>query len=270
MVMISRRLEAIASQIPPGSRLADIGSDHALLPVYAIQRGLADRAVAGELNLGPFQAALKQVGEAGLTGCIEVRRGNGLAVLQQGEADVIVIAGMGGSLIADILEEGLAKLEGVQKLILQPNVGEDRVRRFLLAHDWFLEKETILEEDGKIYEILAAVREEVQERNRELYRPRTLGAVGSDGKELVKASAGGKVQVTEEMLLSMGPYLLESGSSVFKRKWEGELVKLDRICRELSRSDLEEAAAKRQEMENRRKSIEEVLHCLPKDKPLSN
>ena len=106
MIKLSRRLQTIADQVTQGARVADIGSDHALLPVYLIQSGRCPSAIAGELNTGPFQAARKQTAEAGLKTVIEVRQGDGLSVLEPGEADTVTIAGMGGSLMADILEAG--------------------------------------------------------------------------------------------------------------------------------------------------------------------
>lgn len=104
MLRISKRLEMIAGGVPTGSRLADIGSDHALLPVYLAQKKQIVKAVAGEVNLGPFQAASRQVRDSVLDQVIDVRHGNGLEVVEVGEIDVITIAGMGGALIADILE----------------------------------------------------------------------------------------------------------------------------------------------------------------------
>ena len=90
---LSNRLQQIHDQIPEGSRMADIGSDHALLPVAAIRSGKAVSAVAGEVNSGPYEAASKQVSDAGLEAQITVRRGDGLDVITAGEVDVITIAG---------------------------------------------------------------------------------------------------------------------------------------------------------------------------------
>lgn len=152
---LSARLQLISDLLPKGCRFADIGSDHALLPVSAVQSGRAAFAVAGEVNDGPLEAARRQVAEAGETQRISVRKGDGLAVIAPGEVDAITIAGMGGALIVSILSGGKPKLAGVKRLVLQPNVGEEP-RRWLAENDWYLAEEAILEEDGKIYEVMMA------------------------------------------------------------------------------------------------------------------
>ncbi|GGI43433.1 SAM-dependent methyltransferase [Paenibacillus marchantiophytorum] len=254
MVKLSKRLQMIADRVPAGSKVADIGSDHALLPTYLAQRGIILFAVAGEVNPGPYEAATRQVLESGLSKVISVRSGDGLAVIEAGEVNVITIAGMGGSLMASILEAGKHKLTGVTHLILQPNVGEDHVRRWLLEQGWKLESETILEEDGKIYEILTAVAVPAEERAKlaDLYTERLL--------------AGG-LKVSQERLFQMGPYLIHQAPDVWFAKWESELRKLamieDQLGRSTAEASIEKAAQVRQEMNE----IKEVLACLQKVKP---
>ncbi|AIQ70488.1 tRNA (adenine(22)-N(1))-methyltransferase [Paenibacillus graminis] len=252
---LSNRLQLVLEQIPQGSTVADIGSDHALLPVAAVASGRVPSAVAGEVNPGPFEAARRGVAEAGLGKVIAVRRGDGLEVLEPGEADCITIAGMGGALIASILDRGLSlgKLEGVKTLALQPNVGEDILRRWLLNHGWVLTAEHILEEDGKIYEILTAVREEDAEgiTNEQLYRDFQL--------------AGGTV-CDRELLLEMGPWLLQAPNAAFFAKWQGEIAKLQGILTSLTRSEQVSAEERRNQIAAQINQIVEVLACLPKDK----
>lgn len=249
---LSKRLSQILEQIPRGSRLADIGSDHALLPVAAVESGAAIKAIAGEVNPGPYEAAVKQVIESGMTDVISVRRGDGLNVLSAGEADVITIAGMGGSLIAAILDRGIDKLAGVRRLILQPNVGEDILRKWLYSHGWVLIEEFILEEDGKIYEVLIAEPSETTDlRNEQVYTERTC----PDG-----------VKLNVDWLLRMGPWLTKTPNSVFHDKWTAEIEKMNYILQSLSRSDQDSAVDKANEIRSDIEFIEEVLTCLPKDK----
>lgn len=260
MIQLSERLRALAELVETGSRLADIGSDHALLPSFLAERGVVSFAVAGELNPGPFEAAGKQVREAGLAGLISVRRGDGLEVVRPGEVDTVTIAGMGGNLITQILSAGAAegKLQGVRRLILQPNVGEEAVRRWLSGNGWFLAGEQILEEDGKTYEVLWAVPADPGQSGRgnsALYVPWELSGFGTVG---------------EDLQYRFGPYLMRDVSPVFIRKWEREIRKLERIASQLEESRLEEAAAKRQQMLEDIGRVKELIACLPKDEPSFN
>lgn len=260
MIKLSKRLQRIADYVTPGARVADIGSDHALLPIYLVQCGKSPSAIAGELNAGPFQAARKGTADAGLTGVISVRQGNGLAVLKPGESDTITIAGMGGSLMSLILEDGYinGKLEGVKELVLQPNVGEDEVRAWLLEKGWRLTGETILEEDGKIYEVLHAHSDsEAKHHNAEVYDGSFL-ELTYDNKLLL------------HVLLRMGPHLLREASPILTVKWKLEVQKLRRIIGQMSGSEGAEATAKSNQFRREITIIEEVLQCLRTDMPSSS
>nr|WP_295969423.1 tRNA (adenine(22)-N(1))-methyltransferase TrmK [uncultured Bacillus sp.] len=230
---LSQRLEMVAKYIPFGSRLADIGSDHAYLPCHVVQKGAIPFAVAGEVAEGPFQSAKKQVESDGLADKISVRKGNGLAVIHPGEIDCITIAGMGGALIADILEAGKEKLGEVKRLVLQPNISAVTIRIWLLENGWSLIAEEILEEDEKIYEILVA---EQGERK--------------------------KAYVNElEKDLLFGPFLLREKNPVFRKKWHSEKEIWEKIVRKLDQaSEAEENIRKKQELLKKIKLAEEVLN----------
>jgi tRNA (adenine22-N1)-methyltransferase len=256
MIELSRRLRTIAAEVPAGSRVADIGSDHALLPVFLAEQGQIEFGVAGEVNDGPFAAAAKQIRDAGLESMLQARLGDGLAVIEPGEVDVVTIAGMGGSLMTRILTEGEAKLSGVKRLLLQPNVGEDTVRRWFTAHNWLLIKEQILLEDEKIYEVLTAERADADlagAQNQSLYAERKVCGVSLD----------------TDWIYAIGPYLLEQGGPVLLRKWQEELGKRRMIVRQLEQSTLTSAREKREAMLADIRVIEEVLACWQTDKPSS-
>lgn len=140
--------------------------------------------------------------EAGLNDRIAVRKGDGLAVIKANEVDVITIAGMGGALIASILEQGKDKLVSVKQLVLQPNVGEDILRRWLIEHQWVLTSEHIMEEDGKIYEILTAVPDSVSPlKLDELYQPWKL--------------PDSSLVLTQDLLMQLGPLLVKAPNEIF-------------------------------------------------------
>ncbi|MDT8861768.1 tRNA (adenine(22)-N(1))-methyltransferase TrmK [Alkalihalobacillus sp. MEB130] len=229
---LSERLIRVANYVPKGAKVADIGSDHAYLPCYLCLDDPECTAIAGEVNEGPFQSAKKQVEKSGLAERIDVRKGNGLEVLAPNEVDTVTIAGMGGSLISTILDEGRDKLEGVKTLILQPNVSAHIIRRWLRENGWLLIAEEILEEDNKIYEILIANR--------------------GDDTYLYE-------EHTEQKIL-LGPYLIKEANSAFHRKWQEELKNWKRVLAQFENANAnEQVEQKRRELLNQISMVEEVL-----------
>ena len=156
---LSMRLERVAAHMPVGARLADIGSDHGYLPVALMRRGLIAAAVAGEVALTPFQAAQRTVRDNGLEQQITVRRANGLEAIEPQDAiTAISVCGMGGETIRDILESGKARLSGQERLILQPNGGEQPLRYWLMENGYRIVSEELLSENSFYYEIIVAER----------------------------------------------------------------------------------------------------------------
>ena len=160
MTLISNRLLTVAEHVTPGSAVADIGSDHGMLPCHLIRVGRARRCIAVEISNGPYQACLTAVGHAGLSDDVEVRLGDGLSPLSPGEADVVCVSGMGGATIAGILARGEPVLHRVQRLVLQPNGGDGLLRRHLFNTGWELKAEKALEERGRFYAVIVAERGE--------------------------------------------------------------------------------------------------------------
>ncbi|MHB1125760.1 MAG: tRNA (adenine(22)-N(1))-methyltransferase [Bacillota bacterium] len=158
MVSLSRRLASIASYIEPGSTVADIGTDHAYLPVYLVETRVCPRAVAVEINKGPWQSALDQVHARGLQSEVSVRLGDGLQVVRPGEVNTVIIAGMGGGTMRRIMEVSPEVLEEVKRLVLQPMNDTGELRRWLLDNGWSLVEEDLVMEDGRFYEIVIAER----------------------------------------------------------------------------------------------------------------
>jgi len=153
------RLERVAAHVPAGARLADIGSDHGYLPVALMRRGVITSAVAGEVAITPFHAAERTVRENDLERQISVRHANGLMVIEPADAiTVISICGMGGETIRDILDDGKARLSGDERLILQPNGGEQPLRQWLMENGYRILFEEVLQENRFHYEIIVAER----------------------------------------------------------------------------------------------------------------
>lgn len=223
-VKCSERLQAVARWVPAGTTVADIGADHAHLLIHLVLRKRIEKGIAGELNKGPFENARSQVRRWGLSDRIEVRRGDGLSVLKEDEADVIVIAGMGGPLIAKILDQGREKLSGAFRLVLQPNTGGERVRRWLRQNGWAPVGETLVEEGGTLYEIIAAERGE----DEALYR---------------------QPPASEEQLLLLGPLLWKEKHPLLIKKWLQELAARERILERVRAGRTEEAARRAAQLE---------------------
>ena len=222
--MISKRLSIVASFVPQGAILLDVGSDHAYLPIELVESGKIERAIAGEVVEGPYQSAVKNVETHGLVDKIQVRLANGLAAFEEtDQVSTITIAGMGGRLIATILEEDLDKLANVERLILQPNNREDELRSWLQEHGFKIIAESILEEAGKFYEIIVAEAGEM------------------------------KLSATD---VRFGPFLSKEVSPVFIQKWQKEAGKLEYALDQIPEKNL----ADRQILIDKIQAIKEVLH----------
>lgn len=148
---LSKRLLAVASLVTPGSRVADIGTDHAYIPLYLIQEKKAVGAIAMDVNEGPLLRAKEHVRDAGLQEKIRLRRSDGLEQLNPGECDCAVIAGMGGGLMIRILSAHLEITKSLRECILQPQSEIERVRAFLLQEGFLFLQEDMVLDDGKYY-----------------------------------------------------------------------------------------------------------------------
>ena len=133
MPELSRRLEKVYRMLKKCAVFADIGTDHGLLPIAAVERGKAGRAIASDLRAGPLVKCRVNVERAGIADKLDVRQADGLDGLRAREADAVAICGMGGLLICELLEQGInnGKLKPGTQLILSPNTHEAEVRRLL-------------------------------------------------------------------------------------------------------------------------------------------
>lgn len=138
-------------------KLADIGTDHAYIPICLIQQKKIAEAVALDVNEGPLQRAEEHIRENGLEAEIETRLSNGFQALQPGEVRSAVIAGMGGGLVIRILTEGEEVVRKLEECILQPQSEIEKVRAFLLEKGYEFLEEDMVCEDGKYYPMMKAV-----------------------------------------------------------------------------------------------------------------
>ena len=208
MIELGERLTRVASFVPNGSKVCDVGSDHAYLPVYLIQNNQISCVIAGEVVEGPYLSAKQTVRDYRMEDRIEVRLGDGLKILsKEDEITAVTICGMGGELISRILEAGYSggHLNGRERLILQPNVAEHFVREWLMNHSYHIVEETVLEDNHRLYEIIVA--EPVDKR----------------------------VEYTE-LELKYGPILLKEATALCVAKWNRMNRKNKEILEQLQKS----------------------------------
>ena len=158
---LSRRLRMNASFVTPGDRLADVGTDHGYIPIALRLEGVIPSALAMDINPGPLERAKEHIRQFDLETDIHTRLSDGVQALCPGEADSVLIAGMGGALTIKILEAGKDVLSSVQELILQPQSEIDKVRLYLLTHGYAITGEKMVFEDGKYYPAMRAVHGEM-------------------------------------------------------------------------------------------------------------
>ena len=226
---LSERLTRVASYVKPGAIVADIGSDHAYLPCYLIHHQIAEKAIAGEVAKGPYESARKQIKQEQLEGNITVRFANGLqAITHEDLVDTVTIAGMGGPLIATILDQDSDRLTTVNRLILQPNIHAKAIREWAIGNDWKLVAEEVVQEDDKIYEILVLER--------------------------------GTMTLSDTEAL-MGPFLIKDAQNeVFRLKWKRETAEWMRILEAIRVAGLSpEVQMKKEELEDKLKIVKDVL-----------
>ena len=158
---LDARLKAVADFVRPGTVFADIGTDHAYLPVYLLENGIVERATASDLRKGPLENARKTVEESGMSDRIELRLSDGFASYEPYEAQEIAICGMGGLLISDFINRTEWLKDGSVHLILQPMTHISDARKSLFENGFNIREETIVKDDNKFYVVISAYYEEI-------------------------------------------------------------------------------------------------------------
>lgn len=167
-IKLDQRLQTIAGYVLPGQVAADIGADHNYLACYLGEEKICPRLIAGEKGLEPWRQAVENVNQRDLVAVVDTRLGDGLSILQPGEAATIIIAGMGGALIRNILAAGWPIVVSAQRLILQPQKDAPLLRAYLHQRNWCIVAEKIVDVDGIFYQIIVAEAGEQQLNEREI------------------------------------------------------------------------------------------------------
>lgn len=154
-IHLSHRLQCIADCVPTGARVIDVGTDHALIPVWLAQTGHSDHIWASDLRQGPLDGAKALIEETDTSSRIHLRLTDGLNGFSRDDADTIIIAGMGGETIASILQNAEWTKSGIL-LILSPHTKQAVLRRFLVENGYCIRREQLVKDAGRLYPVLVA------------------------------------------------------------------------------------------------------------------
>ena len=157
MQELSKRLLTVAGMVENDSVVADIGTDHAYIPIYLVEQGVCKKAIAMDVNPGPLERAREHILASGLSEQIVTRLSDGLAKLSENEADTYVIAGMGGPLMVSILARRMDLLQKGKTLVLQPQSEIGEVREFLIHNHYKIIREEMFYDMEKTYVAMKAI-----------------------------------------------------------------------------------------------------------------
>ncbi len=236
---LTPRLQAVAAQVPEGTVVADVGTDHGYIPAYLMVNRIARRVIATDANNFPLQSARETINLFNLADRITLRLGDGLAALNpEDEVDVLIIAGMGGSLIVRILEQGLYRLPSVRRLVLQPMNQAGDVRRWLAVNRWGLLSEDLVQEGDRTYELIVA-------------GPESQSTFNLD---------------SQDPLLEVGPLLVSSCHGLLPSLLQQRLARLNRAMDGAQQSDSQQAQQRLILLKERAVFLEDVLQWVLKQK----
>ena len=230
MIKLSQRLQAIADFVPQGARVADVGTDHGFLPCYLAQNNQAVKVYACDINAQPLALAQKNVADYNVGEIVSTRLGNGLAVIEPGEVDVVTIAGMGGSLMIDILDAAPLVVDKLNRIILQPNVGAEAVRIWAEKNRWHIVEEQLVRENDRFSVIIAM-------------------------------EPGRSLNSMTPVELFLGPELLKQQHPLLGLYISEEYDKAQMVLAQLAKSDSEESRHKEQMLKRKWEDVNGVIKC---------
>lgn len=234
-MQLSKRLQMVADLVTPGNRVADVGCDHAYISIYLAEKKLSPHVIAMDINRGPIERAKENIRKYGFESIIEVRKSDGIKLLQSGEADTILIAGMGGALMKQILSDRPEILSDTEELILQPQSEIYLIREVLRDYGFFITAENMLIEDGKYYVCMKA------EADRRI--PDT-----------------GPYELTDREHFYFGKLLLEHKNPVLREYLIREKQQLETINQSLSEVSTEQSLLRQQEIRDELELIGHAFH----------
>ena len=258
---LSKRLQAIADMVTPGMIVADVGCDHGFVSIYLYQKNIAPKVIAMDLRSGPLQRAKEHIETFGYEAYIETRLSDGVTALQPGEADAMICAGMGGRLMAKILEDGYEKVVKMKEMILQPQSDLPFFREFLRNHHLCIVQEDMIKEDGKYYPMMKVVPEaalDVKEKQNftDMISQVIFEAEVCENKAIPEMTEKDMVRIQD----CFGPYLLRDRHPVLKEYLEVLLERNQKIKAGIKAGEGESRNDKR--IESLKLEIKDIVYCL--------
>ncbi|MGN0485221.1 MAG: tRNA (adenine(22)-N(1))-methyltransferase [Lachnospiraceae bacterium] len=238
MVQISKRLQAVAHLVTAHGTVADVGCDHGYIPVYLIETGRIKQAIAMDVNPGPLSRAEEHIKQYHMEKQIELRLSDGVQALQKGEAESVVIAGMGGGLVKKILTEGKEILSDTRELVLQPQSEISRVRAFLQENGYQIVAENMILEDGKYYPMMRVLHAQDTEA-------KTAKETLEQEKQQWADLLGEKETRIQAVMELYGPFLLKEKHPVLQQYLDRETMQQESIFQKLQAQKQTEKIQKR-------------------------
>lgn len=224
---LTPRLQVIADFVQNNSIAADIGTDHGYIPVYLVREKNCSKVIATDVNPGPLDNAKGYIEKCGLMDKIETRLGNGLKPIKSKEVDVAIIAGMGGHLIIDILNDNLNITRSIDKFVLQPMVAAEELRKFIYENGMRIVDEKLAKEKDKMYEIFTVVH--------------------------------GKDEIEDSLYFEIGKKLIENKDELLEEFILRKVKEAEKISKILEKSQSQEGLNRYYALQKRYKSLLGVL-----------
>ena len=225
---LSKRLNWIIEKINKVEVIMDVGTDHGYIPIYLVKNNIAKKVIASDINKEPLKKAKINVSLDGVADKVDLRLGRGLSPLNNKEADAVIIAGMGGNLIRDILENDLNKIKNLEYLILQPAQNPEVLRKYLYNNNYEILEEDICLDENKYYEIFK-----------------------------VKYKTGDYI-LLEDIFYEISPTMLNKKLPLLKSYIESKIQKNKRIM-EFIKDNTEHVIERKNELEEKNEKLEKLL-----------
>lgn len=224
---LSKRLLSIAELVPKNSIVADVGTDHGYIPAYLIENQISKKVIGTDISQGSLNKIIKYIESSGCEKKVESRLGYGLEVIKPYEVDTVVIAGLGGVLINEILEKDKEITDSITNFILQPMLGVKELRIYLMENNFRIIKEELVKDENKYYEIIFAKK----------------------GKGYIKEDI--YYEIAEELIVKKHP--------IVKEFVENKIFLAERILMDLEGKESEKVQERYEELSNLIKEYKDVL-----------